>query len=765
MAKQVYVACLTMMMTAVRVGSICLSDSTTPVEQAPDNTNLSGVMVSIRIRWLKNNRDPYTTKGTKSEGVRFLIGPVRKAQNIELCLATQFVLLACDRGLFGPGVTFYDIWNSKDAEGPKRDEKINEQAVFIARKPNARLLDPSKPLQAETITYHLQKWSPLAGLACRVTPYVFRRGAITQAARVLSVQDAKALATHACESLSATFGTYDYGHGDINVTGIMTLESFDPEANKEKAERLKNYFILAAPYLNRRLDYKGVELIQFIDKHMKDCQLTVTYEKELTKILQLLTRYFEFGSERSGIRTVKAHLANKAESAEGSAIDLGFADGLDTTCLQSIHQWFHELSKAVEVWKRERTAENIAAASSIRFLDRFQEDRINTRRCLREQLTTRFNHNWQKKEILMSTSQREEYLKRGQSVSSVISKAAKNPLGVFTQTSGDAPLNLKVANRDRTLIAYEEIDWEKMELEFTIEDAKFAKRMIVTRGDLNSVAATESNEILAMLRSTDEDVDDTLTSAEDAIDIEANDANAGNKSVVIDVDQELAKMREWLEPDHNATDETSDENPDAAKETSDQGLDNTLYENLDENLRDTLRQVFDDTSTTLDNALNDKLEDLTHQITSSGSSLNPHESIAVSTVKPTTIPSTELTVERARELLVYTFTSACAATISLHRCVERIHGSKGRVGRMLSAFTDGAMRSAGATFYCPAKDCRKDKRKREPYSYSMKGGLKKAKTHMETAHPEFIRRVKTDTWFAPLPPLPADSDESEMDDS
>ena len=183
-----------------------------------------GLFLEIKLHWLKGQRDLHNIKATAYKGATFVLYPCRDKAN--LCADLTWILpqLALDRGLFGES-TLEQLETSRMFE-LHQDPIISQQPVFLAGREGKSGVSETaiKPLSSSALNPVLQKFSRMAGLGVRSTIYSFRREFITTVARTATVDQAKELATHAPDT-NSSYGRYDYGMGDLNVTEIRFGES------------------------------------------------------------------------------------------------------------------------------------------------------------------------------------------------------------------------------------------------------------------------------------------------------------------------------------------------------------------------------------------------------------------------------------------------------------------------------------------------------------------------------------------------------------
>ncbi|KAK2766647.1 hypothetical protein FQN54_005958 [Arachnomyces sp. PD_36] len=128
-----------------------------------------------------------------------------------------------ERGLF-QAATFDDLLSSP-LEKLQQDEAITKQAMFLCRKtPHSSELNVAHPMRASGFTAALQQACGDLGITKRVTMYGFRREAITSFARNASIDLSREVALHSASNLES-FGRYDYGFSDLDITSIRFADN------------------------------------------------------------------------------------------------------------------------------------------------------------------------------------------------------------------------------------------------------------------------------------------------------------------------------------------------------------------------------------------------------------------------------------------------------------------------------------------------------------------------------------------------------------
>lgn len=182
--KQHYVAWAMSFICGMRPGSLAVSTGY-PKEQCLRwkditiyrNLQGKGLFLLIHCRWMKGGRDPYR-RGINCKDGKFLIMSVKSAVNLVADLTWLVPCLALERGLF-PGKTLADLEASTEAILTQHPA-VTDLPVFTALSgPNNATLAIDKPIYTESFGEPLRRVAHKAGLAVRVTMYVWRREFIT----------------------------------------------------------------------------------------------------------------------------------------------------------------------------------------------------------------------------------------------------------------------------------------------------------------------------------------------------------------------------------------------------------------------------------------------------------------------------------------------------------------------------------------------------------------------------------------------------------
>lgn len=239
--KQHYVAWAMSFICGMRPGLLAVSTGY-PKEQCLRwkditiyrNLQGKGLFLLIHCRWMKGSRDPYR-RGINCKDGKFLIMSVKSAVNLVADLTWLVPCLALERG-FSPGKTLADLEASTEAI-LTQNPAVTELPVFTALSgPNNSTLAIDKPIYTESFGEPLRRVAHKAGLAVRVTMYVWRREVIAAISREAGVDQAKELAGHKIDG-NDTYDHYDYGTGDLELVQMRLGEGSDANV----AAKLRNH--------------------------------------------------------------------------------------------------------------------------------------------------------------------------------------------------------------------------------------------------------------------------------------------------------------------------------------------------------------------------------------------------------------------------------------------------------------------------------------------------------------------------------------------
>ncbi|KAK5167217.1 uncharacterized protein LTR77_007949 [Saxophila tyrrhenica] len=208
--------------------------------------NVDGVAVSIKYKYLKGQRNPYTQRAVEAKKT-FTFLPTR-GERYEFDLSAVLLAIAFNRGLF-PFSTIEDLLADERVNLPTIDA-VSKQAVFLASN-QASELEPTQPMRIGVLNPKLRKMCTAVGLLQRNTTYSFRRTAIVEMRRSHGTERARELAGHAIDSTTISYYDEDTTE-DMDITAMRTGEqTISRDAIRE-----------AFRQAHTRIDTQGIDLQQ-----------------------------------------------------------------------------------------------------------------------------------------------------------------------------------------------------------------------------------------------------------------------------------------------------------------------------------------------------------------------------------------------------------------------------------------------------------------------------------------------------------------------